>query len=233
MSKDNVTLPMVEIFQTIEGEGIKAGFQTTFVRLFHCNLRCTWCDTKYSYAPYQPEFYATIEEIVDQVSQYGNPSVCLTGGEPLMHGDKSRDLIQALARLSFINDLHIETNGAIDLLTFWHLREQDPLVKAKVRFIMDYKLSSSGEKKRMIHANFDLLENQDEIKFVVASKEEFEEAAEVILSCYKNGQILFSPVWDVLAPHQLVSMLLNSPFKHAKLSLQTHKYIWHPEAKGV
>ncbi|WP_134701503.1 radical SAM protein [Ammoniphilus sp. YIM 78166] len=226
-------LPMVEIFETVEGEGLKAGFLTTFVRLYNCNLRCVWCDTQYSYAPHPPEFYATIEDIVEQTAQYGNPHVCLTGGEPLMHGEKSLALVRALADVKDIQDIHIETNGAIDLSPFQEERKANTSVKEKVRFVLDYKLASSGESEQMILSNFDLLEPQDEIKFVVGDEAEFQEASQVIEARYKQGQILFSPVWEKLAPADLVKMLLLSPYKGAKLSLQTHKYIWHPDTKGV
>lgn len=97
--EQTMKLPMVEIFETVEGEGLKAGFLTTFVRLFNCNLRCVWCDTKYSYAPHTPEFYATIAEVAEKTKALGNPSVCLTGGEPLMHGAKSLALILSLIHI--------------------------------------------------------------------------------------------------------------------------------------
>ncbi|WP_240675902.1 radical SAM protein [Ammoniphilus sp. CFH 90114] len=226
-------LPMVEIFETVEGEGLKAGFLTTFVRLYNCNLRCTWCDTKYSYAPHSPEFFATIEEITEQVRKFGNPSICLTGGEPLMHGSKSLALIAALAELPHVEDIHIETNGAILLRPFHELRESHHLVKEKVRFVLDYKLTSSGETQSMIMENFHYLGSRDEIKFVVGNAAEFAEASRIIEEFYQQGQILFSPVWDQLAPAELVKLMLQSPFKQAKLSLQTHKYIWHPDTKGV
>lgn len=233
MIQDPLKLPMVEIFETVEGEGLKAGFPTTFVRLYNCNLRCSWCDTVYSYAPHPPEFFATMEEIVGQVLQYQNPSICLTGGEPLMHGEKSLALIHALADQEGIEDIHIETNGAIDLTPFCSLRDQFPNVRKKVRFIMDMKLSSSGEKEKMIWGNFSLLSARDEIKFVIGSEDEFKEASVIIEQYYQTGQLLFSPVWDQLAPASLVQMVLSSSYKKAKLSLQTHKYIWHPEQKGV
>ena len=233
MTGDQVKLPMVEIFQTVEGEGLKAGFPTTFVRLYNCNLRCSWCDTTYSYAPHPPEFFATVEEIVEETVQFNNPSICLTGGEPLMHGDKSLALIQALAEQEGIEDIHIETNGAIDLTPFCFLREGSRNVREKVRFILDIKLSSSGEKEKMVWGNFSLLSSDDEIKFVIGNEEEFKEATAVIEQHYQKGQLLFSPVWDQLAPSKLVDMILNSSYKRAKLSLQTHKYIWHPEQKGV
>lgn len=233
MSQDQHKLPMVEIFQTIEGEGLKAGFPATFVRLYNCNLRCTWCDTVYSYAPHPPEFFATVEEIVNQVVRFQNPSICLTGGEPLIHGVRSLSLIEALANQEVIEDIHVETNGSIDLQDFILFRNQSAPARQKVRFIMDVKLSSSGERDKMAWKNFSLLSDQDEIKFVIGSAEEFQEATVIIEQYYRKGQLLFSPVWDKLAPAHLVEMILKSPYKSAKLNLQTHKYIWHPEQKGV
>src|SRR5579875_1278051 len=103
-------LPMVEIFETVEGEGTRAGFPTVFVRVFHCNLRCTWCDTPYSYAPHKPAFEATIDDIANQVAAFGWHNVCLTGGEPLIHRHKSQLLVDRLAAIDHVRDIHIETN---------------------------------------------------------------------------------------------------------------------------
>ena len=160
-------LPMVEIFETVEGEGTRAGYLTTFIRLFHCNLRCVWCDTQYSYAPQKPVFYATIDQIVKKVKYLGNPYICLTGGEPLIHGNQAVQLLLALAKLEQIKDIHIETNGAIALQPFVAARNSDILMQQKVRFIMDFKLKGSGEREKMLLENLELLEHQDEIKFVV------------------------------------------------------------------
>lgn len=228
----NLTLPMVEIFQTVEGEGLKAGYPTTFIRLYNCNLRCTWCDTKYSYAPYPPEFTATIGEIVEQVERYGNPCICLTGGEPLLYEEKALALIQELAALPSVEDIHIETNGAIRLDRFDTWRKSVPEGK-KVRFVMDYKLTSSGEREKMIESNFHLMDERDEIKFVIANREEFDEAMEVVRRCVRKGNILFSPVWETLPPSRLVEWILAGENKRIKLNLQTHKYIWDPNKRGV
>jgi 7-carboxy-7-deazaguanine synthase len=226
-------LPMVEIFQTVEGEGLRAGFPTTFVRVFNCNLRCTWCDTTYSYAPAKAEFYATLDEIVEKVMEFGNVNVCLTGGEPLMHGEKSLALMERLAKLSIIEDVHIETNGAIDLQKFNELRHTDETVGQKVRFIMDYKLPASGESKRMITSNFALLETQDEIKFVIQDRDDYEDALRVYKQYHQHGTVLFSPVWGKLEAATLVDWMLEDKLRHVKLNLQTHKYIWDPDLRGV
>jgi len=226
-------LPMVEIFQTVEGEGLRAGFPTTFVRVFNCNLRCTWCDTTYSYAPNKAEFYATIDEIIEKVTEFGNVNVCLTGGEPLMHGEKSLVLIQKLAELSFIEDIHIETNGAIALDPFVELRKKNQDVRQKVRFIMDYKLPASGEIDKMVEENFDQLDEQDEIKFVIQDRNDYDIAVQTYKQLCKKGTGLFSPVWGKLRADTLVDWILADKLTKVKLNLQTHKYIWDPDLRGV
>jgi 7-carboxy-7-deazaguanine synthase len=226
-------LPMVEIFETVEGEGLKSGFPTTFVRVFNCNLRCTWCDTTYSYAPAKAEFFATIQEITEKVTELGNVNVCLTGGEPLMHGEKSLALIKEIADLPFIEDIHIETNGAINLKAFIDLRNDREKVKEKVRFIMDYKLPASGEMDKMVAENFHYLEEQDEIKFVIQDRNDYEVAVQTYKELHQKGTGLFSPVWGKLAPDTLVNWILADKLTKVKLNLQTHKYIWDPDLRGV
>lgn len=221
-----VSLPIVEIFQSIEGEGLKAGFPTTFIRLFGCNLNCSWCDTKYSKEPYQPNLHLSLSEIINQVTDYKNPNICLTGGEPLLHGETSIELIKNLSRLYFVNDIHIETNGSIDLEPIAQLREQDQLVNQKVRFIMDYKLPSSCETGRMLTRNFSFLLEQDEIKFVIANKQDFYTAVEVLEKWYSKGLPLFSPVWESMPLERLALLFINSGIKNAKLNVQLHKVIW-------
>jgi len=226
-------VPMVEIFETVEGEGLQAGYPTVFVRVFHCNLRCTWCDTTYSYAPAKPEFEATIEEIVNRVKSFRSQRICFTGGEPLIHREKSAALLLAMADLEHIVDIHIETNGAIDLQPFEQLRNSHHDLQKKMRFVMDYKLPASGEMDRMHMENFKELQHQDEIKFVVGSENDFEITKQVVSEHYRNGQISVSPVWESMPPRRLVELLLENPLPNAKLSLQLHKVIWHPEERGV
>ncbi|MDN4072560.1 7-carboxy-7-deazaguanine synthase QueE [Fictibacillus terranigra] len=226
-------VPMVEIFETIEGEGMAAGFPTIFVRVFHCNLRCTWCDTTYSYAPAKPEFEATIEEIIERINAFSSKRICFTGGEPLIHREKSAALLKAMAEIERIEDIHIETNGAIPLEPFQVLRENDRCINKKARFVMDYKLPASGEMDRMVHENFDYLEPQDEIKFVIGSDEDFDLAASVVNMHHKQGQVLFSPVWETMPPAKLVNKVLEARMPDVKVSMQLHKIIWHPDKRGV
>ncbi|MGO4890080.1 7-carboxy-7-deazaguanine synthase QueE [Anaerobacillus sp. MEB173] len=226
-------LPMVEIFETVEGEGSAAGLPTIFVRVFHCNLRCTWCDTPYSYAPAKPEYEATIAEIIDRIKQYSSRRICFTGGEPLIHGEKSAALLLAMAHLEHIVDIHVETNGAIDLEPFTKLREDIPALNKKVRYVMDFKLPGSDEMDRMIVTNFNFLGEKDEIKFVIADDEDFQAAVIVVRSNVKKGQVLFSPVWETMPPKKLVGKVLAEKLVDVKVSLQLHKIIWDPEERGV
>jgi 7-carboxy-7-deazaguanine synthase len=224
----DIRIPMVEIFETVEGEGTRAGFPTVFVRLFGCNLRCTWCDTKYSYPPAEAEFVMTIDEIVNKVSQFRSRHICLTGGEPLLYGEKSLALIEALASLDQVIDLHIETNGAIDLAMFTQ-RVSSP----KVRYIMDFKLPDSGEMDKMVMSNFALLRKQDELKFVIGSEQDFRTAVEVLAENPTAALPMFSPVWETMPPHKLVELMLGEGLSNVKLNMQLHKIIWDPAMRGV
>jgi 7-carboxy-7-deazaguanine synthase len=224
----DIRLPMVEIFETVEGEGTRAGFPTVFVRLFGCNLRCTWCDTKYSYPPEEADSVMSIGEIVDEVSHYRSRHICLTGGEPLLYGEKSLALIHALLELEHLMDLHIETNGAIDLTMFL-----EGVASPKVRYIMDFKLPDSGEMDKMIVSNLSKLRQQDELKFVIGSDEDFRVAVEVLERYPTKALPMFSPVWETMPPRKLVELMLEHGLSHVKLNMQLHKIIWDPAMRGV
>lgn len=221
-----VNLPVVEIFQSIEGEGMKAGFLTTFIRLFGCNLNCNWCDTTYSRKPYAPRYNLTVAEIVTRVARFKNKHICLTGGEPLLHGEAASLLIRNLSKLDFVDDIHIETNGSLDLKPFTQLREENPFIDQKVRFIMDYKLPSSGEMEKMVLKNFTLLQDRDEIKFVVADDQDFDTAKEVLHNWHIKGYPLFGAVWDRMPLQRLAGLLIDHKLQNAKLNVQLHKVIW-------
>lgn len=227
-STRDIKIPMVEIFETVEGEGTRAGFPTIFVRLFGCNLRCTWCDTKYSYPPHKAERVMTIDEIVAEVRRYRSRHLCLTGGEPLLYGEHSLALIEALLEIEQLVDLHVETNGAIDLSPFL-TRIRSP----KVRYIMDFKLPDSGEMDKMMTANISRLRPQDELKFVIGSERDFD-VAKRVLETYETAALpLFSPVWETMPPAKLVAMMLEHGLSDVKLNMQLHKIIWDPSARGV
>lgn len=223
-----IKIPMVEIFETIEGEGTCAGFPTVFVRLYGCNLRCTWCDTKYSYPPEQAGEVMMISEIIKEVKKYSSRYICLTGGEPLLYGEHSLALIQALLEMESLQDIHIETNGAIEL-GYYMERIDSP----KVRYIMDFKLPGSGEMEQMLSSNFALLRAVDEVKFVIASEADFLTAVHILEANPTTAIPLFSPVWESMPPAKLVELMLLHKLSHVKLNLQLHKIIWDPATRGV
>lgn len=164
--------------------------------------------------------------------RYSSRRICLTGGEPLIYREKSAALLIALAELDQIEDVHIETNGAINLKPFNDLR-QNARWGSKVRFIMDYKLPTSGEEKSMLISNFECLIEQDEVKFVIGNKADFRAAINIMEEFHQRGTILFSPVFETLPPSELVKWILEKPLPQVKLSLQLHKFIWDPAKRGV
>lgn len=224
----DIRIPMVEIFETVEGEGTRAGFPTIFVRLFGCNLRCSWCDTTYSYPPAEADKVLTIEQIVSEVKQYSSTHLCLTGGEPLLYGERSLALIHALTELDQLVDIHIETNGAINLSFFMKQIES-----SKVRYIMDFKLPDSGEIDQMDLSNLSKLRKQDELKFVIGSEEDFNVAKNILEDHPTLALPLFSPVWETMPPMKLVELMLKNGLSHVKLNMQLHKIIWDPAKRGV
>jgi len=228
LGADSTVLPLVEIFETVEGEGTGAGYPTVFVRLFGCPLRCVWCDTKYSYPPYEAQLQLTVAEICERVARFASTRICLTGGEPLLYGARSALLLRELAALPHIVDIHVETSGAIGLAPF-----VEGVASPKVRYIVDYKLPDSGEEARMDLPSLALLRPQDELKFVIASRADFDVARHVLDVHRPRCTILFSPVWGSAEPSELVEWMLAERLTNVKLSLQIHKLIWDPNRRGV
>lgn len=232
MKAQQVKFPITEIFSSIEGEGSRAGFSTTFIRFFGCNLRCSWCDTPYSYYPAQSGGQLSLEELAAGVRELGNSYICLTGGEPLLQGEKLLSLLQELVAMDIVKDIHLETNGAVAINNFADWRVRHGILGKKVRFIMDFKLPDSGEMGSMVWENFNLLESDDEIKFVIASEKDFWTAVKT-LDIVQKGIILFSPVWEKMPPRRLVELVLKNHLTNVKVSLQLHKIIWDKDRRGV
>lgn len=150
-----------------------------------------------------------------------------------MHGEKSLQLVRALAEQEIAEDIHIETNGAVDLAPFAELRRHHAPSGQKVRFILDYKLPASGENESMLLSNFEHLRDDDEIKFVIADQNDFDHAVHVLKNHLLRGVPLFSPVWETMPPERLVRLMLEHRLSRVKLNLQMHKIIWHPDQRGV
>ncbi len=208
-----------EIYRSLQGESVYAGLPCVFVRLAVCDLRCKWCDTPHAFTqgmPMRPEV------IRSQVLDYGCPLVEFTGGEPLLQPEVLPLMTQlADAGLSVL----LETSGAQDVAA----------VDQRVHIIMDLKCPDSGESERNRLENLDHLKPSDAIKVVVASRKDFDWAVQVVLShrLEERFGVLFSAVFDAVTPLELAEWLLASGLQRSRMQLQMHKYIWHPQARGV
>lgn len=208
-----------EIFLSLQGESLSTGLPTVFIRFTGCNLRCTYCDTTYSY---DEGMEMEINEIIKEIKKYECKRICLTGGEPLLQKD-----LQTLLYFLKECEVSIETNGSIDISPF-HLYQ-------KHRFVMDIKCPSSGMSSYNFIKNIDFLTKKDEIKFVISDYEDFLYSKDIIESFdleKKVSNIIMSPVHQKLNPQILAEWILKNKLFSVRLGLQLHKVIWG-EKRGV
>jgi 7-carboxy-7-deazaguanine synthase len=208
-----------EIFHSIQGESTHAGKPCVFVRLTACDLRCSWCDTPYAFTEGQK---MSLDDIVAAVKAFECPTVEITGGEPLLQNNVY-PLMERLLEEGF--EVMLETGGHISI-------ERVP--GAVVR-IVDVKCPASGEAERNDWSNLDRLTMQDEVKFVIADRGDYDFAREAVQRHALPGRvraILFSPVHGRLDPKVLAEWILEDKLD-VRLQLQIHKYIWSPETRGV
>jgi 7-carboxy-7-deazaguanine synthase len=196
-----------EIYQSIQGESTFAGLPCVFVRLTACLARCSWCDTPHAFKEGK---LLTLGEVFDQVRSYDCPLVELTGGEPLLQ-EEALPLMTALADAG--KTVLLETSGLVSV------QGVDP----RVHVIMDLKCPDSGECENNLWANLDLLKPTDQIKFVIASRRDFDWTAEVIREHALDHRftVLLSAVFDRLAPVHLVEWLLESKLQ-VRMQLQLY-----------
>lgn len=213
-------MKVVEIFKSIEGEGIRAGRPCTFIRLYGCNMSCSYCDSMYA-CKGNDYTEMTVAEIMDKVKKLGCKLITLTGGEPLLHFDEVGELLDELSDY-FVN---IETNGSIDPAIVYNY--DNTIVT------MDYKCPSSGMEKFMKEEYLDSLCDCDVLKFVVGSKEDLERAREVISNLSTNPEIYFSPVFGEIEPREIVEFILENKLDNVHFQLQIHKFVWDKDARGV
>lgn len=215
-----VPLKVNEIFYSIQGESTYAGKPCVFIRLAECNLRCSYCDTKYAY--YDGE-KLDIHEVINKVALYGCPLVEVTGGEPLLQ-EETPYLISQLLGKGY--KVLIETNGSHDISR----------VDGRSVRIVDIKCPSSGEKDRNDLTNLNRLRDEDELKFVIGGREDYDYAKD-ILSLIGHGSsgkiaVHFSPSFGRMEPKELAGWILHDRL-NVRLHLQLHKYIWPPGQRGV
>lgn len=218
---DKNTLMVNETFLSIQGESTFAGLPCFFIRLAGCNLNCSYCDTAYAkkFDDGQP---VSIQELVDLAEEANSSLVLITGGEPML-----QEAVPALCRALLDAQFQVlfETNGSVAL---------DDL-PWRVTKIMDIKLPSSGEADKLLTDNFELLNERDEIKFVIGDRADFDYAMKLIEEHELDEiteKILYSPVYGQLDPKELAGWII-SELPMGRMQLQLHKYIWPPETRGV
>ena len=213
-------MKVVEIFKSIDGEGIRAGLPVTFIRLGGCNLHCSYCDTKYAWNGNYQFTEMTPEKIVNKVYKMGCLRITITGGEPLIHKDIDT-LINILLDYGF--EVNIETNGSVDIRPY--------VVTGKVIVTMDYKCPSSNMDEFMNIKNLSLLRKQDVLKFVVGSKKDLDCCRDLVK--YTLAQVFISPVFGKIEPKEIVEYMLEHDMMDCRVQLQLHKFIWNPQERGV
>lgn len=210
------TLRVNEVFFSIQGESTRVGLPTVFVRLTGCPLRCRWCDTEYAF---HEGASRSLEDLLAEVRRHPARHVCVTGGEPLaqpaVHG-----LMTALADAGF--EMSLETSGALDTSA----------VDPRVRVVMDLKCPDSGEVERNRWANLAHLRPHDEVKFVIASRGDYEWMRDVLQreGLAQRCTVLASPVWGEADPADLAAWVLADGLD-VRLQVQLHKVLWQ-DARG-
>ena len=212
-------LTINEIFHSIQGESTHTGRPCVFVRLTACDLRCSWCDTPYAFTEGTK---MSVTDVLTRVEEFECDLVEITGGEPLLQ----RDVYPLMQQL-------LDSGRTVLLETGGHLSIKD--VPASVIRILDVKCPGSGEAAKNHWENLDLLTRQDEVKFVIRDRADYEYARDVVADHALVGRtaaVLFSPVHDVLPSKDLAAWMLDDRLQ-VRLQLQAHKYIWGADVRGV
>ena len=213
------TLVVKEIYLSLQGESSHQGLLCAFVRLTGCHLRCSYCDSVFAFKGGER---MAVDEVVRRVVALNTPRVEVTGGEPLLQPGVYPLMEKLLAAgLTVL----LETSGAIDVR----------LVPAAVHKIVDLKTPSSGESDRNDLRNFESMNGNDELKFVIGSREDYDWSVEMIRRHRLDARpfsLLFSTVFDKLSPRELAEWIIADRLK-VRFQLQQHKYLWDPNARGV
>ena len=217
---------VVEIFTSINGEGMRAGELAVFIRMQGCNLRCGYCDTMWANEAGAAYTKMTAEEILQKVKDAGIRNITLTGGEPLEQPDIG-ELIERIISDTWLR-LEIETNGSISLEPFTGY--PNPPV-----FTVDYKLPGSGMESAMDLENFNRLKPEDTVKFVVSDRNDLIRAKEIIeeYGLAKRCHVILSPVFGNIEPKDMVEFMKEQKLNDIRIQIQMHKVIWNPEQRGV
>jgi len=208
-------MKVCEIFASIQGESSIAGIPMVFIRLTGCNLRCTYCDTKYAYTEGQE---MSIKKIINTVKNFRIKFVEITGGEPLLQ----TEVYELMDELVKNYNVLLETNGSLSI----------EKVNSKIKVIMDIKTPGSGMSDKNYLENLNFLKKSDEVKFVLTDRNDYDWAKDFIKKNNINvREILFSPAFGILNPQDLARWILEDALP-VRMNLQIHKYIFG-EIRGV
>jgi 7-carboxy-7-deazaguanine synthase len=204
-------LRITEIFHSLQGESRPAGYPTAFVRLTGCPLRCLYCDTSYAF---QGGTRVTVPDVLEQISAFRVRHVCVTGGEPLAQ-PACLELLGALCDAGYA--VSLETSGALDIAA----------VDSRVMVVLDIKTPDSGESERNLWENLARLKREDQIKFVICSRSDYEWSKRILAErqLEKLCEVLFSPSWGQLPARDLAEWVLADRLP-VRFQLQLHKYLW-------
>jgi len=204
------TLLINEIFYSIQGESLTAGEPTTFIRLAGCPLRCSYCDTSYAFKDGDE---LSFESIISKISSYNTSLITVTGGEPLAQ----KNCYIFLDLLSSKFSVSLETSNAYPIKD----------VNKNITIILDVKTPKSNESDSNIEVNYNYLKNNDQIKFVICDKTDYDWSVDYIKKhkLSEKCKILFSPSYDEMSPTELAELILSDGLQ-VRLQIQLHKVLW-------
>ncbi len=210
-----------EIFYSIQGEGSRAGLPCVFVRMQGCRLRCSWCDTKYSWDFNSGYFEMDAEELLSKIKEFNCNFIEFTGGEPLEQDING--IMNELCDSGYT--VAIETSGYLDISSI-----DNRIVK-----ILDVKCPDSLMSKKNRYENLNYITKNDEVKFVIASRQDYDFAKKITIEydlIEKCNSVLFSPVFGMINYEEMVDWILKDNLQ-VRFQLQLHKFIWDPAKRGV
>jgi len=199
-----------EIFYSLQGEGKNTGLPTIFIRVTGCNLRCSYCDTKYAYYTGKE---LEIPKIIKKIEKYNCKNICITGGEPLLQKDITL-LIDKLTEKNY--NICLETNGSCSIKNISN--------KKNLVISLDIKCPSSNMQNKMDYSNIKLLKEEDQLKFIIKNKKDYEYAKEIIERYKPKCTVYLQPVWGT-NPEKLAEWI-KKDYLNVRLGLQLHKIIW-------
>jgi len=211
-------LKINELYHSIQGESSFSGLPCIFIRLTYCNLRCSYCDSEYTFHEGSD---MNINEILNKIKRYSCKLVEVTGGEPLFQKG-CIDLLQKLVDLDY--KVLLETSGSLTIKD----------VPKEVINIIDFKCPSSNMKKKNLWDNVNYLKSDDEVKFVIGNREDYDWAKNKIKehNLINTCKILMSPTYNQIEPQMITKWILDDNLD-IRFQIQLHKEIWPEEERGV